>query len=787
MLRTVIDCIQWDHDPSLFWLSAATCVVSVFASLWMVFRAWSAGSGIAGKSWGLWAASVFAAGVWSTHFIAMNGYRPIHDVTYDGVITFGSGVVAVTGLLVTALLFGRGQSAFRRTMSGLVAAMTVICLHYSGMEALRGAALIEYDPVYVIASMAVILVAFMAGFRLFVHPDHPGRLPIAGMFLVGGVVGLHFMSMAGLLIIPIAGVNEAMVPISRARLGQIVLIAAGLIPLFGLATEIVFSQVSHYARREHVRMTLLSDAAVEGLLVVRQGLITEVNAALCDLLDIDRQSVLRKPVGSVLTESFLQASRACERSQFCRACLAPFGGEAIPVEVSHRRIGNGDDYEVFAIRDLRESVAIEAEMFRLAYTDAGTGAPNRRAFLHRLEELGSGQESGIVAVGILDLDRFKDINDKFGHAAGDIVLQETYNTLCAEVGDRNMAARIAGDEFGILLGPYECVSDIEAHASDIIAAICQTIDIDGVPLDAGGSPGLAPLGNSTEITLLNADRALYAAKKSGRGSYQLYDDRLQAEYESRGKLEAELRSALQKGEFELLYQPEVSASTMQVRGYEALLRWRRRGDMLTRPDEFLPVAEDTGLINEIGDWVLMTACREASGWSEDQFVAVNVSARQLLEQNLVERVAHVLEATGLEAGRLHIEVTETALVQNSRLTEDALVRLKSLGVQIALDDFGTGYSSISHLHKFPVDTIKIDRSFVQDLPAGKKACAIVDAVCRLGTNLGISIVAEGVETAGQTRYLARSGCTLLQGYRFGVPVPARDIPVSRKDMKQSAA
>jgi diguanylate cyclase (GGDEF)-like protein len=395
-----------------------------------------------------------------------------------------------------------------------------------------------------------------------------------------------------------------------------------------------------------------------------------------------------------------------------------------------------------------------------------------------------------AAVLCLDLDRFKAINDTFGHPAGDALLREVASRLGSCVREVDSIARFGGDEFAVLQAGPAGIEDVAVLAHRIIDVLGAPYCIDGQEAVVGASIGVALVpsdGADPETLLKHGDIALYRAKADGRGTFRLFEPAMDALLQQRHALEVELREALARKQFELFYQPQVDAGSGRVRGFEALMRWHHPERGLLAPSAFIALCEETGLIVPLGRWALGEACREAAGWPDDVRVAVNLSPVQFADRELVEAVAGELQAFGLDPHRLELEITETALREN---TEDVLATLRSLrqlGVRISMDDFGTGYSSLGYLRRFPFDRIKIDRSFISDLPWSGDAAAIVRAVTGLGEALGIDTTAEGVETEEQLRRLQEEGCGEVQGYLFSMPVPAGELPQLIRKLHAGAA
>jgi diguanylate cyclase (GGDEF)-like protein/PAS domain S-box-containing protein len=435
---------------------------------------------------------------------------------------------------------------------------------------------------------------------------------------------------------------------------------------------------------------------------------------------------------------------------------------------------------VSTLEDITEWRKTQAQISHMARHDALTNLPNRTLFREQLEyALRRITRDDQVAVLCLDLDNFKNVNDTLGHPIGDELLKEVARRLGECVRSSDTVSRLGGDEFAIVqAGDALRVSEVSSLASRLVTVVSAPYDIQGHLVIIGVSIGIsmAPKdGRDPDQLLRNADLALYQAKTDGRGIHRFFEAGMDAHAQARRTLELDLRTALSRGEFELYYQPIYDLKADRIICFEALLRWNHPLRGMTPPADFIPLAEETGLIVPIGDWVLRKACTDAASWSQDVSVAVNLSPVQFKDPNLALTVIAALSASGLLARRLELEITESVLLQDSGATLAILHKLRDFGIRISMDDFGTGYSCLSYLRSFPFDKIKIDRSFVHELASRGDSMAIVRAVTGLGTSLGIATTAEGVETNEQLALLRLEGCTEVQGYLFSPPRPAADV------------
>ncbi|SCK19886.1 EAL domain-containing protein [Vogesella sp. LIG4] len=462
--------------------------------------------------------------------------------------------------------------------------------------------------------------------------------------------------------------------------------------------------------------------------------------------------------------------------------LQSHSGKVIPVEINAVALPDGNVYA--ACRDITERKQFEAELEYSATHDKLTGLANRHLLHDRIEQAiaRARREHKSVALMLLDLDRFKTINDTLTHDAGDSLLQEVAGRLRQLVREGDTVARLGGDEFMVVMGEVADVADAAGLAAKLLASIRQPLLAAGHHIVVTGSLGISLYprdGDSLHELIKNADVAMYRAKELGRDEFQFYAPEMNARMLERLELEGSLRHALQNSELELHYQPKVSIADGRITGAEALLRWRRPGHGMVSPAQFIPLAEETGLILPIGAWAIRAVCEQLQQWQRLGLpvvsVAINLSARQFQQSGLAQRVQQEISRHGLHPGAIELEITESALMVDPEKAKHILQALRQLGIRIALDDFGTGYSSLNYLKRFPIDTLKIDQSFVRGLSTELQDAAIARMVIELGHALGMNVVAEGVETEEQRAQLQQLGCDQLQGYLFSRPLPAEQF------------
>jgi diguanylate cyclase (GGDEF)-like protein len=441
----------------------------------------------------------------------------------------------------------------------------------------------------------------------------------------------------------------------------------------------------------------------------------------------------------------------------------------------------GDQPLVLSItRDVTERKQTERRLKQLAHFDSLTGLPNRVQFIERLEQAmaDANRHERLVGVVFLDLDRFKYINDSLGHEKGDGLLREVAMRLSGVVRRGDTVARLSGDEFALVLADMGHVDDAIHVAQKILDVFHQPFRVAGHDLFVTASLGITlyPFDDRGAHELLrNADVAMYRAKESGKNNYQFYVAEMTAKVSERLTLENDLRSALERGEFSLNYQPIADCRSGRIIGMEALLRWKHPERGMISPTLFIPLAEETGYIISIGEWVLRTACEQCRRWQKmgypSLYVAVNLSSRQFHQKDLPASIYQILQDTGLNPASLGLELTEGLVMQQAVASVNTLRELKAMDIRISIDDFGTGYSSLSYLKRFPIDVLKIDQSFVRDIPQDEDDAAIASTIITMAHSLGLKVVAEGVETMDQLKFMRQHGCDAMQGYYLSKPLP----------------
>lgn len=515
-----------------------------------------------------------------------------------------------------------------------------------------------------------------------------------------------------------------------------------------------------------------------------------VNQAATDHLGIPRDAIVGKTAHEVFRKEhadiierhdaeLLSSGGSMSFSDY--AIVTPGGaGRVIAVKkLIVRDSAGAPQFIVGVIEDVTDRKQSEERIARLAHYDALTGLPNRVFFREQLDQaLKRVRRGEKLAVLFLDLDKFKEVNDTLGHQGGDELLKTVAGRLQSCVRETDIVARLGGDEFAIVQSQVPDATAVIELAERIHGVLRQFCELAGnrFSMDASIGIAMAPQdGTEADQLLKNADLAMYGAKADGRATYRFFEADMDAAMKARRALEFDLRQAIMCGEFELHYQPLVNIRERKVAGCEALMRWRHPKRGMVSPGEFIPVAEDAGIVNQLGEWALRTACLEAAHWRDDIIVTVNVSSVQFKNDSLVQLVIDALAESGLQPRRLELEITESLLLQDNEITMRVLRRIKDLGVRISMDDFGTGYSSLNYLRRFPFDKVKIDKSFIEHIADDASSLAIVQAVISIAKSRDIATTAEGVETKEQLELLRALGCTEMQGYLFSEPKPAAEL------------
>jgi diguanylate cyclase (GGDEF)-like protein/PAS domain S-box-containing protein len=778
-MLTVYNCIVTAHDLSLVMLAAIICALASFAGVNLLRHA----RGSKGKLRNIWLAVATistGSGIWATHFIAMLAFTPGIPNGYNIILTIISlfAAILLTGVgLFIAINPARPAAAW---LGGAIVGGGIAVMHYTGMAAFEIAGIVLWDKPLVAVSIILGALIGAASLPAALRGNSVRWKFLGSLLLTLAIVSHHFTAMGAVSIIPDPTISISHLALANGWLASGVAVASFTIIVLALGGVWLDIRERRRSKLESNRMQSLADAAVEGLVLTNCDRIVTVNDSFTRMTGSQLENLTGNNLTICFPDVHLLTKMISSADQPIETELQHHDGSLLPVEVIIRPVDyGGRPHHVIAVRDLRARKEAEQHIRYLAHHDALTSLPNRSHFNARLDQEISLAKTHKekLAIICLDLDRFKEVNDLFGHAAGDKVLQAVASRATAILGERHMMARLGGDEFAILVPQLTNPSAAGRLAEKILEVLRQrqlSSDVEEIPCSIGIA--LYPDDATDRHALLtHADTALYRAKTEGRATFRFFEAKMGIEVRDRRELEHDLRHATARGEMHLVYQPQKNIQSGIVDGFEALLRWHHPVRGTVSPATFIPIAEETGAILEIGAWVLREACREAALWRHHLTIAVNVSAVQLHNTGFVQMLHQILLETGLSPSKLELEITETALVRDLPRALATLRQVKTLGVRIAMDDFGTGYSSLSNLRAFPFDKIKIDRSFIASVNSNEQAATIVRAVLGLGRGLGLPVLAEGVETSEELEFLQNELCDAVQGHFVGRPSDIADF------------
>jgi diguanylate cyclase (GGDEF)-like protein len=776
-----------EHDAGIVLLAALLCGCGVWVTT-ELFNRFLISPRKDRARWLLKASLIAGATIWCTHFITMLGYRPGVAVGFSLSLTALSLLIALAGSLCSLTIAGRRWSSIPvRLLGGTVMGLNITAVHYVGIMAYHVQGSMAWSVpclvLSIVLAMALAAGAFLAGGEADRQIRHAG---VMKALLMLAILSLHFTGMLALSITPSALVRHFSSPETLWALALVTAGAAGAIVLSGLNVALLDGR----SEREHKRLLhMIDDMPVAVMTVEPDTLcINYANAtsrtlirSIEHLLPVKAENLIGTCIDIFHRHPEHQRRILASPGNLPHNARISLGSEILDLKISAINDNNGrylGPMLTWAV--VTKEVEAENRILHLARYDSLTGLANRNTF-HGLLDARLHSASTELSLLFIDLDKFKLVNDTHGHRAGDTLLRETarrLQTLCDDHSKnecRVSICRLGGDEFVIMSESNDPTFN-EALANTVIRSVEKPyrlgIDLN-VRVSASVGIALCPQHGTDSGTLLSrADIALYAAKDAGKNAFRLFADSMEQSLQDRLRLEDELRKALITGEnLFVFYQPIVNTQTDSITAREALIRWYSHELGWVPPAVFIPVAEQSGLIERLSQLVLHRACRDAMRWPDGARVAVNISAAQLGQGTLGDMVATTLESSGLPATRLEIEVTEAALVNDESRVMEELHQLRATGVHIALDDFGTGYSSLSHIHRFPFDKIKIDGSFVRDSTTRPDYAAMVRTIADIGRRLGVTTVAEGVETQAHLETIRAEGCQEIQGYVYAYPAP----------------
>ena len=792
----------------------------IFLSLLIVgaasYTAFDLASNIkAAKSWMryVWlivGAFTLGTGIWSMHFTGMLALDMHHPMRYKTGLTLTSYLISVSASSLAFVFAAMKRFRIRMLLfGGVLMGLGLVLMHFVGMSAMVTATQ-QFKPVLLAVCVMIAVVASTAALWMTFYFSQQKTYSTlyrlaAALIMVAGVASVHYVGMAAAPYMPVQGTGVGQGRVSTLLLGFIVAFSSLLILTVTLVSLIVnrrfTAQERHLLTTEQHYQSLFAYNPDAVFTLDLNACFVTTNKAVEELFGYYDNSLIGQHITPLIpTEHPARARKhyqlACKGvPQDLEVSFIHHKGHTVHVHVTLiPNIINQQIVSVYGIaKDITVNKTLKQQLQHQAYYDALTGLPNRTLFMNRLREALERKptRNTPAAVLFLDLDNFKIVNDSLGHKQGDELLMIIARRLLGCLRPQDTAARLGGDEFTILLDGISNNKEAINVAERILDAIKQPVNLNDHQFVLGASIGIAISNNNTADELLrDADTAMYRAKNHGKAAYELFTPSMNALVRSRLELESDLRLALERSEFRLLYQPKIDISSGRFVGVEALLRWMHPVKGFVSPAEFIPVAEESNLIIPIGLWVLEEACAQMQHWREafpdlPLDLSVNLSVKQFENHFLVNDIRAVLNRSGLAANHLILEITESVVMQHQKAQADTLESLRNLGVKLAIDDFGTGYSSLAYLKHLPVNYLKMDRSFVSGLGQNHGDMAIAQAIVVLAHTLGLEVVAEGIETRSQLECLTALACDQAQGYYFYRPLDASAITTLLMDTRDA--
>ncbi|WP_310191641.1 EAL domain-containing protein [Bacillus sp. 3255] len=780
--------------------SYVVAVVASYTVLDLVGRI-SSSKGMSRWSWLLFGAAAMGLGVWSMHFVGMLAFSLNIEVSYNLLTVILSVVVVIAASFLALFVVGRSRLNVRQLLAGgLLLAIGIVAMHYIGMAAMEIG--ITYKPVYFTLSIVIAIVASIAAlwlafyFRKGNEPSRMWKKLGSGLIMGAAVVGMHYTGMYAAEF----HVEDTLIPkgivLDQKLLAYIIaggtLFTLGL-SLFGIYISNRFSSKDSELEQHEKWFRSLFENNQDGIISINMEYrILGFNSAAVELTGLGNDWFRNQTIDKLLpyivpeeqayTAGMFMKSRSGEMQNYHTAMLHHDGRRVELSVVNAPVILDGQVVGSYIIaKDITEEKLTKEKIQHLAFHDELTGMPNRRMFNEALNEFIENKTERF-AVMVLDLDRFKLINDSLGHTYGDLFLQEMCERILHSIDDAKVTlARMGGDEFTLLCDSSYDNRGLAELAERIIKAIGVPYRLKENDFYVTASIGIAvyPSDGTDAVQLLrNADTAMYEVKKNGKNGYQFYTGELNAQLQEKIELEVDLRQAIARNQLSLHYQPQIRAGDSRMIGVEALVRWQHPTKGTISPGIFIPIAEETGMIYEIGTWVLREACQQMKAWHRAGGplipVSVNLSSQQFHQSNLAAYIKEILQETELEPEYLELEITESMMMDAS-VSKGILNELTDSGIRISLDDFGTGYSSLSYLKLLPIHKLKIDRSFIRDITVSPNDKAIVATIISMAQHLNMDVIAEGIETKEQLDILMDNECSKIQGYYYSKPLPADDV------------
>ncbi|MGE8203217.1 EAL domain-containing protein [Heyndrickxia sp. NPDC080065] len=791
------------HLPLVF-LSIIIAIIDSFAALDLAIRIAKAKKGISRNIWLICGAFAMGMGIWSMHFIAMLAFHLSINVSYNLVVVIVSIVPAILASWLALRIVTKPSLKTAQVIIGaFFMAIGIVSMHYIGMEAMVMKGNITYNPflwgLSAVIAFITSLVALYLLFSIRQNSERPRvwlRKTISAIIMGFAISGMHYTGMAAATFnhdcnqMNMSGVSFDSTFFAYV-IGLGMLIILGVVFISVIVDKRFESQVVESERKFQSVIESANDAII---IMDSEGTIISWNNGARNIFGYEEREIIGKNLQVIMPNSY-RVTHQEGMKRFISTGQPHVIGKTVELEGLHKDssvfpielslatwVEEGNTYFSSMIRDITERKRTEAKINQMVYLDPLTGLPNRRLLNDRLSLALDQAEKNKQTIGIMfiDLDRFKYINDTLGHAIGDKLLIDVAKRIQACVKKTDTVCRQGGDEF-IILFPNTTTDEITKKAQKIIDLVGQSLMINEHEMFVTPSIGISLYptdGWDIETLIKHADTAMYRAKEHGKNNFQFYTPDMNEAVTKKMQLEIGMRKALERGEFKLHYQPQVDVKTGNIIGVEALIRWLHPELGPISPAEFIPLAEETGLIIPIGEWVLYEACRQNKAWQNMGYppirVAVNISSRQFQQPNLVDVVKHTLNETGLDSEYLELELTES-IIQDSNYAITTMEKLKEMGIRLSIDDFGTGYSSLSYLKLLPINSLKIDQAFIKNIFTDAKDTALVQTIIDMAHNLDLKVIAEGIESSEQLYYLQQRQCNEGQGYFFSRPIPAEEM------------
>lgn len=809
--------LEGSYNSALVFLSVLIAMFSAYTALSLIPYLKSNSSTHFNKNHIGTSGLILGLGIWSMHFVGMMAFSLPVSINYDGGLTLLSLLVAIIAAITGLVIANYKEKRVWLISGGFVLGIGVSSMHYIGMAAMHLPASMQHNLLLIIVSIMIGIVAAIAALWIAFavgkgEISNSFKVKASSAMIMGcAIAGMHYTGMAAMSFYSQSDINYTYsgFELEPGFIGIALTISTLFLMSFSIWSSRLAAESNFiFENEEKIRVVTenLSDVIIT---INASGIIEFANAAITKVFGFKQNDVIGMHVNMLMPASwkyqhddFIQHYHKNDISHVIGKSIVELeakhkNGNVFPIDLSvSEAIISGQQVFIGTIRDISERIESQKQLHYLAHHDVLTTLPNRHSFLEHIDRALSHakRRKQLIAVMFLDLDRFKVINDTLGHHVGDELLQEIAKRLQGCIRDDDIIARISGDEFTILLTDVMAVEDIAPIAKKIVNEFLLPFTNSGHELFTSASIGISIYpedGTTASAMMQHADIAMYRAKSEGGNQYCFYSTDMKSRTSGRLRLENDLRHALERNEFELFYQPQVDSESSVFSGVEELIRWQHPEFGMLPPVDFIPLLEETGLINPVGEWIIRTACEQIVSWQKmglpPMHIAVNLSARQFSDQSLAEKISNILEETGLQAENLELEITESILMNQNGHTMNIIHTLHALGIQLAIDDFGTGYSSLSYLKKFPIHTLKIDRSFVRDIVTDTDDAAIVQLIIDMANSLNLNVIAEGVETKEQLKYLKSRKCWEMQGFYFSEPLSADKVtPVLLQGVKPAA-